>query len=173
MTQKTTHSTQRPDSTPEHEPSPEAVGELVDAVKALGERARFLAVNLAVIAAKLKQQGMGRTRLNDDILDLVARVTRVSQDVSEAVTAIEKGRAGAGSSSQLPQGQWDGIGVPDERTLERLTRSLQETLELSRHVFRWVRDTYPPVPPSSPEHDIPGVSWADESHDKKPDTGAV
>lgn len=173
MTQKTTHNTQRPESAPEHQPSPEAVGELVDAVKALGERARFLAVNLAVIAAKLKQQGMGRTRLNDDILDLVARVTRVSQDVAEAVTAIERGRANAGNSPQLPQAQWDGIGVPDERTLDRLTRSLQETLELSRHVFRWVRDTYPPAPPSSPERDAPGISWADESRDSTPDTGAA
>lgn len=173
MTRDTTSTNANSECLPEEQPSTRAVGELVDAIRALGERARFLAVNLAVVAAKLKQQGIGRTRLNDDILDLVARVTRVSQDVAEAVTAIERGRTAANATSHPLNTQWQDIGVPDERTLERLTRSLQETLELSRHVFRLVRDTYPPVLPASPKPDKPGLTWADEPSDSGTDTGAA
>ena len=172
MTDDSTRSNRDLDSVPD-QPSARAVGELVGAIRALGERARFLAINLAVVAAKLKQEGIGRTRLNDDILDLVARVTRVSQDVAEVVTAIEHGSANSGSISQSSRAQWQEIGVPDERTLERLTRSLQETLELSRHVFRWVRDTYPPVEPTTPRTEKPGVTWPEDTFDSPSDASAV
>jgi hypothetical protein len=170
MTLDTHRSNTRPEPPAADQPSAGAIGELVDAVRALGDRARFLAVNLAVIAAKLKQQGVGRTRLNDDILDLVARVTRVSQDVAESVSAIERGRSAANASAHLPHTQWEQIGVPDERTLDRLTRSLQETLELSRHVFRLVRDTYPSAAPADPTQDKPGLTWAEGTLDTTSDS---
>lgn len=171
MTLDATGTTANSDSSSDDQPSARAVGELVNAIRALGERARFLAVNLAVVAAKLKQQGIGRSRLNDDILDLVSRVTRVSQDVADAVAAIEHGPNEKTSHSLNPP--WQEIGVPDERTLERLTRSLHETLELARHVFRWVRDTYPPVESTTPRPEKPGMSWAEDTFDGPPDSGAV
>lgn len=120
-----------------------AVGDLVESVRALGERARFLAVNLAVIAAKLKQEGTGTTRLNEDILDLVARITRVSQDVNDTLEAMEKGAANTEKTSPRLWHDWKDSGIPDERTLARLETSLQETLELSRHIFRWVKALQP------------------------------
>lgn len=119
---------------------PEHVNDLVESVRALGERARLLAVNLAVVAAKLKKQGVGSVRLNEDILDLVSRTTRASQDVNDALSAMEKGRHKAEQASPGLWVSWQEIGVPDERTLEQLTRSLNETLELSRYVFRWIRE---------------------------------
>ncbi|GAB4317101.1 MAG: hypothetical protein Kow0074_05490 [Candidatus Zixiibacteriota bacterium] len=120
-----------------------AVGDLVDSVRALGERARFLAVNLAVIAAKLKQEGTNATRLNEDILDLVARITRVSQDVNDTLQAMEQGATNTEKTSPRLWHDWQDSGIPDERTLARLESSLQETLELSRHIFRWIKAMYP------------------------------
>jgi len=119
---------------------PGGVTDLVESVRALGERARLLAVNLAVVAAKLKKQGLGSARLNEDILDLVSRITRASQDVNDALSAMEKGRHANEQASPGMWVSWQEIGVPDERTLEQLTRSLNETLELSRYVFRWIRE---------------------------------
>lgn len=123
-------------------PVPPAGGitELVESVRLLGERARLLAVNLAVVAAKLKKQGIGSVRLNEDILDLVSRVTRASQDVNDALKAMEQGRRSGEQASPGLWVSWQELGVPDERTLEQLTRSLNETLELSRYVFRWIRE---------------------------------
>jgi hypothetical protein len=121
----------------------QAVGDLVESVRAIGERARFLAVNLAVIAAKLKQDGTGSARLNEDILDLVARITRVSQDVTDALTAIEKGSGASERTSTQLWHNWSNSGIPDEQTLTRLETSLQETLELSRYIFRWVKELQP------------------------------
>jgi hypothetical protein len=113
---------------------------LVEAVRALGERARFLAVNLAVVAARFKKHGINSTGLNEDILDLVARITRASQDVNDAVTAMESGRRPGEPTSPGLWVSWRELGVPDETTLEQLTRSLNETLELSRYVFRLIRE---------------------------------
>lgn len=143
-------------------PSHEAVSDLVESIRSLGDRARFLAVNLAVVAAKMKQQGVGQVRLNEDILDLVSRVTRVAQDVTESVSAIEAKSSKAASSSAILHGQWQDIGVPDERTLERLTRSLHETLELSRYVFRWLRDAAPADTTPSTRREGNDHTWADD-----------
>lgn len=118
------------------------INELVDSVQALGERARFLAVNLAVVAARLKKDGASTTRLNEDILDLVARITRASQEVTDATGAMEKGRLGKRPASSRLLSSWEDVGVPDESSLERLSQSLNETLELSRYVFRLIRDRY-------------------------------
>lgn len=119
---------------------PDSITELVESVRAVGERARLLAINLAVVAAKLKKQGVGSVRLNEDILDLVSRITRASQDVNDAVGAMEKGRRNSEPVSPGMWVSWQETGVPDERTLEQLARSLNETLELSRYVFRWIRE---------------------------------
>lgn len=116
------------------------INELVESVQALGERARFLAVNLAVVAARLKKDGESTTRLNEDILDLVARITRASQEVTDAISAMERGRQTKTFTSSRLWSSWEDAGVPDESTLERLSHSLNETLELSRYVFRLIRD---------------------------------
>lgn len=120
------------------------IGQVVASVRDLGERARFLAVNLAVATAKLKQMHVGGVRLNDELLDLVAKVTRVSHDVSDAVSAIDAGFAEAKPQSQHLWNAVETIGVPDERSLDRLTQSLNDTLELARHVLRWARQLPPP-----------------------------
>ena len=120
------------------------IGQVVAAVRDLGERARFLAVNLAVATAKLKQMQVGGVRLHDALLDLVAKVTRVSHDVSDAVSAIDNGFAEARPQSQHLWNAVETIGVPDERSLDRLTQSLNDTLELARHVLRWARQLAPP-----------------------------
>ncbi|MBI3872847.1 MAG: hypothetical protein HY304_07210 [candidate division Zixibacteria bacterium] len=143
-----------------------AIGDVVEAVRALGERARFLAVNLAVATAKLKQMHVGGTRLNEDLLDLVARVTRASHEVTDAVAAIEQGIAKAKPASPAMWGRWHEIGVPDEKTLERLGQSLNETLDLARHVFRWVRQVAPGAGPITSWNKA-DPSWADDGTEAK------
>jgi hypothetical protein len=138
------------------------ISELVEAVQALGERARFLAVNLAVVAARIKKQGASTTRLNEDILDLVARITRASQDIGDAVRAIEQGQTGADPSSPGLWVSWQHIGVPDERTLERLTSSLNETLELSRYVFRLIREHTGPDSANTRSAPDTELTWSDD-----------
>jgi len=51
--------------------------------------------------------------------------------------------------------------VPDEPTLERLSRSLNETLELSRYIFRLIRDRYD-VPAQGKKRKSPEVAWSDD-----------
>jgi hypothetical protein len=138
------------------------ITELVEAVQALGERARFLAVNLAVVAARINKQGASTTRLNEDILDLVARITRASQDIGDAVRVIEHGQTGAEPSSPGLWVSWQHIGVPDERTLERLSTSLNETLELSRYVFRLIREHIGPKSPSTVSGPDSELTWSDD-----------
>lgn len=137
------------------------IGQVVASVRDLGERARFLAVNLAVATAKLKQMHVGGQRLNDELLDLVAKVTRVAHDVSDAVTAIDQGFAEAKPQSQHLWNAVETIGVPDERTLDRLTQSLNDTLDLARHVLRWARQITPPAA------DGKTASWAGDTPEKK------
>jgi hypothetical protein len=120
------------------------IGQVVASVRDLGERARFLAVNLAVATAKLKQMQVGGSRLNEELLDLVAKVTRVAHDVSDAVAAIDEGFAEAKPQSTQLWNAVETIGVPDERSLDRLTQSLNDTLDLARHVLRWARQLAPP-----------------------------
>lgn len=120
------------------------IGQVVASVRDLGERARFLAVNLAVATAKLKQMQVGGSRLNDELLDLVAKVTRVAHDVSDVVAAIDEGFAEAKPQSTQLWNAVETIGVPDERTLDRLSQSLNDTLDLARHVLRWARQLAPP-----------------------------
>lgn len=137
------------------------IGQVVASVRDLGERARFLAVNLAVATAKLKQMQVGGARLNQELLDLVAKVTRVAHDVSDAVTAIDQGFAQTKPQSQHLWNAVETIGVPDERTLERLSQSLNDTLELARHLLRWVRQVAPadlnmPTEPGRPTWVEPG-----------------
>lgn len=119
------------------------IGQVVASVRDLGERARFLAVNLAVATAKLKQLQVGGNRMNEELLDLVAKVTRVAHDVSDVVAAIDEGFAEAKPQSTQLWNAVETIGVPDERTLERLTQSLNDTLDLARHVLRWARQLNP------------------------------
>ncbi len=120
------------------------IGQVVASVRDLGERARFLAVNLAVATAKLKQMQVGGSRLNEELLDLVAKVTRVAHDVSDVVAAIDEGFAEAKPQSTQLWNAVETIGVPDERTLDRLSQSLNDTLDLARHVLRWARQLAPP-----------------------------
>ena len=120
------------------------IGQVVASVRDLGERARFLAVNLAVATAKLKQMQVGGARLNEELLDLVAKVTRVAHDVSDSVAAMDEGFAAAKPQSQQLWNAVETIGVPDERALDRLTQSLNDTLDLARHVLRWARQLSPP-----------------------------
>ncbi|MEW5701251.1 MAG: hypothetical protein AB1792_03380 [Candidatus Zixiibacteriota bacterium] len=136
--------------------------DVVDAVRALGDRARYLAVNLAVAAAKLKQLHMGGHQLNSDMLDLVSRITRVSQDVADAVTAMERGSTLTKPTSPTIWNRWRDVGVPDESTLERLTASLNDTMEMARHIFRWVREHATPddVRPQAADH--PDHFWTGE-----------
>jgi len=138
------------------------ISELVESVQALGERARFLAVNLAVVAARLKKQGTGTSRMNEDILDLVARVTRASQDVTDSIGAMERGRQGKPPASPGMWVKWEGVGVPDEQTLDQLTRSLNETLELSRYVFRLIRDRSGAPAPQGKRRGSSAITWTDE-----------
>ena len=139
--------------------------DVVDAVRALGERARFLAVNLAVATAKLKQMQVGGTQLNQDLLDLVARVTRVSHEVSESITAMEQGLTLTKPSVPTIWSRWQDVGVPDEKSLERLTNSLNETLDLARHVFRWVREHDPTAGTLPDDVDRPDHSWTEDGGD--------
>jgi len=127
---------------------------LVESVRALGERARLMAVNLAVVAARLKKDGVATTRLNEEILDLVARTTRASQNVSDAVDAMEHGNRHTEPASPILWSTWREVGVPDEQTLERLTRSLSETLELSQQVFRWIREKGRSLKTRSGKHSV-------------------
>lgn len=128
------------------------IGQVVASVRDLGERARFLAVNLAVATAKLKQMQVGGSRLNEELLDLVAKVTRVAHDVSDVVAAIDEGFAEAKPQSTQLWNAVETIGVPDERTLDRLSQSLNDTLDLARHVLRWARQL---APPEAAEHPGP------------------
>jgi hypothetical protein len=136
------------------------IGQVVASVRDLGERARFLAVNLAVATAKFKQMQVGGARLNDELLDLVAKVTRVAHDVSDAVAAIDAGFSEATPQSQHLWNAVETIGVPDERSLERLTQSLNDTLDLARHVLRWARQLAPA------ESGGQGSDWPDPKSDK-------
>ncbi len=133
------------------------IGQVVASVRDLGERARFLAVNLAVATAKLKQLQVGGARMNEELLDLVAKVTRVAHDVSDAVAAIDEGFSKAKPQSQHLWNAMETIGVPDERSLERLTQSLNDTLDLARHVLRWARQLAPP------ESEARGTTWGGEA----------
>lgn len=135
------------------------IGQVVASVRELGERARFLAVNLAVATAKLKQMQAGGARLNEELLDLVAKVTRVSHDVSDSVAAMDQGFAEAKPQSQHLWNAVETIGVPDERSLDRLTQSLNDTLDLARHVLRWARQLAPP------DGNGEGTTWAGETPD--------
>lgn len=126
------------------------IGQVVASVRELGERARFLAVNLAVATAKLKQMQVGGSRLNEELLDLVAKVTRVAHDVSDVVAAIDEGFAEAKPQSTQLWNAVETIGVPDERTLDRLSQSLNDTLDLARHVLRWARQLAPPEAAEQP-----------------------
>lgn len=137
------------------------IGQVVASVRDLGERARFLAVNLAVATAKLKQMQVGGAKLNDELLELVAKVTRVAHDVSDAVTAIDDGFAEAKPQSTQLWNAVETIGVPDERTLDRLTQSLNDTLDLARHVLRWARQLAPNDPATS------GKTWTGELPDSR------
>jgi hypothetical protein len=135
------------------------IGQVVASVRDLGERARFLAVNLAVATAKLKQMQVGGARSNDELLDLVAKVTRVAHDVTDAVAAMDEGFSEAKPQSQHLWNAVETIGVPDEHSLERLTQSLNDTLDLACHVLRWARQLAPP--------DAKGrqTTWMDRSPD--------
>ncbi len=137
------------------------ISELLKSVQALGERARFLAVNLAVVAARLKKEGGSTARLNEDVLDLVSRITRASQDVADAVGAMERGRQQRLSASPGLWVKGEDAGVPDEQTLDRLSQSLHETLELSRYVFRMIRD-HCDIPASTKNRKGSQISWSDE-----------
>jgi len=137
------------------------IGQVVASVRDLGERARFLAVNLAVATAKLKQMQSEGARLNDDLLDLVAKVTRVSHDVSDSVAAMDQGLSSAKPQASHLWNSVESIGVPDERSLDRLTQSLNDTLDLARQVLRWARQLAPPDAGS------PGTKWAGEKPDPK------
>ena len=144
------------------------IGQVVMAVRDLGERARFLAVNLAVATAKLKQMQVGGTRPSDELLDLVARVTRVAHDVSDAVAAIDRGFSEARPQSQHLWNAIETIGVPDERTLERLTQSLNDTLDVAIHVLRWARQIGPPPSQSEGRVGNRRPSWADDNPGERP-----
>lgn len=137
------------------------IGQVVASVRDLGERARFLAVNLAVATAKLKQMQVGGARLNEELLDLVAKVTRVSHDVSDSVAAMDQGFSEARPQSQHLWNAVETIGVPDERSLDRLTQSLNDTLDLARQVLRWARQLAPPDAAGA------GESWAGETPDAR------
>ena len=143
------------------------IGQVVMSVRDLGERARFLAVNLAVATAKLKQMQGGAARHNGDLLELVAKVSRVAHDVSDVVAAIDKG-----FSESKPQSQylWTAIettGVPDDRTMDRLTQSLNDTLDLARQVLGWARRLGPAVSDGAAERREARPFPVDDLHDDK------
>ena len=99
---------------------------IVQTVSDLGERARLLSVQLAVASAKMQQAGGRSTQCNNDILDLVARVTRLSQSVTDAVSAIEKGLP---QTRMFVPGLWSSTertGLPDKETLDRLMPQIDE-----------------------------------------------
>jgi hypothetical protein len=142
------------------------LGDIVRRVATLGERARFLSVQLAVAAAKVQQTTRAGTQSNNDILDLVARVTRLSQAVNDAVSAIEQG---------LPQtrmsvpGLWpasETAGVPNTATLDRLTRSIDEATMMADRVFTWVRTNTPTATPANGEKRPDDIPWVDGSQDR-------
>jgi hypothetical protein len=136
------------------------IGQVVMSVRDLGERARFLAVNLAVATAKLKQMQGGAARHNGDLLELVAKVSRVAHDVSDVVAAIDKG-----FSESKPQSQylWTAI----ETTMNRLTQSLNDTLELARQVLGWARRLGPAVSDGAAERREARPFPVDDLHDDK------
>jgi hypothetical protein len=120
------------------------IGQVVMSVRDLGEKARFLAVNLAVATAKLKQMQGGAARHSGDLLELVAKVSRVAHDVSDVVTTIDMGFSEAKPQSQYLWMAAETTGVPDDRTLDRLSQSLNDTLDLARQVLGWARRLGPP-----------------------------
>lgn len=145
-----------------------SIEDVVHAVSMLGERTRKLATDLAVAVARIQQDRRDRGTLTDDVLDLVARVTRLTQSVSDAVSVIEKGLPQTKTSSR---GLWQSsreVGIPDEATLKQLTRSLDEALQLAALVFHLVRDETASGPRSLPDPlDQSGAPWSDESPDRK------
>ncbi len=141
------------------------IGQVVMSVRDLGERARFLAVNLAVATAKLKQMQGGGARHNGDLLDLVAKVSRVAHDVSDAVAAIDKGFSQAKPQSQYLWTAIESTGVPDDRTMDRLTQSLNDTLELARQVLGWARRLGPTVADGATDRRESRPHPVDDLHD--------
>ncbi|HUU47027.1 MAG TPA: hypothetical protein VM118_14970 [Acidobacteriota bacterium] len=142
------------------------LGEIVRSVSNLGERARLLSVQLAVASARLQQTGGRSTQCNNDILDLVARVTRLSQSVSDAVSAIEKGLP---QTRMFVPGLWSATeqaGLPGKATLDRLTSSLNEATLMAERVFEWVRDHAPATPATDDEKTPDDVPWADGTQDR-------
>ncbi len=144
-----------------------SIRDVVHSVSLLGERTQKLATDLAVAVARIKQGRRDRGPLTDDVLDLVARVTRLTQSVNDAVTVIEKGLPQTRTSSR---GLWKSsreVGIPDEATLERLTRSLEEAMQLAAQVFHVVRDETASATELIPGPlDQSGARWSDESPDR-------
>jgi hypothetical protein len=134
--------------------------DVVESVRGLGERARLLAVNLAVAAAKLQQE-YDRRQMNDELLDLVAKVTRVSQAVGDAVSAIESGATAGKNPLNFPGKALQGIGIPEQETLDRLARSLGEAVALAGQIARRLREVE--MQPNSPSHQTATASrnWED------------
>ncbi|HEX9750712.1 MAG TPA: hypothetical protein VGB22_05430 [candidate division Zixibacteria bacterium] len=123
----------------DREPVAGRVEDVVESVRGLGERARLLAVNLAVAAARL-HQSYDRRHMNDELLDLVAKVTRVSQAVGDAVLAIESGAASTKGSLGISSQTLQGVGIPDQDTLDRLAQALGESVALAGQIARRLRE---------------------------------
>lgn len=137
-------------------------------VSLLGERAQKLATDLAVAVARIMQDRRDRGPLTDDVLDLVARITRLTQSVRDTVSAIEQGLP---QTRTAARGLWKSsreLGIPDEATLKRLTRSLEEALQLAALVFHLVRDDTASAPKALPDPlDSSSAQWSDDSPDRK------
>lgn len=67
------------------------LGRLIKAVADYSEKARLLALNLAVAAAKTKPSHGNRRQLDDDLFRLVTRMTSVARQITEISSVAEKG----------------------------------------------------------------------------------
>lgn len=138
---------------------------LVEAMTAMGERARLLSVQLAVTAAKVQQVARGRGYRHDDVLDLIARITRICQSVQDATSAAEKGLTETRITTPALWRSTEVTGVPDEETLARLEEALHNAIEMAHTVYDEIRQHLPEALPEPDEVSGKPLPWMRGSQD--------
>ena len=115
------------------------LGRLIKAVADYSEKARLLALNLAVTAAKTKPSHGNRHQLDDDLFRLVTRMTSVARQVAEVSAVAEKGfdPQRFKESDRLLRLLLE-KGVFNTDVISHLERSLHEALTLAQRIAEHV-----------------------------------
>jgi len=108
---------------------------LIKAVADYSEKARLLALNLAVAAAKAKPSRGNRRQLDDDLFRLVTRMTSVARQVTEISSVAERGfnPDRFKESDQMLRSLLE-KGVFNPEVVSHLERSLDEALALAQSI---------------------------------------